>query len=195
MTRFIIITVLPGATARLFDGARRLVGRIGSSRAALAYPPHVTLRTGVLVPDDMVDFFIDEFGDLLGHWAPFTVATEGIFCSTYLDGQVRKNIVGYRVRKDAALAALNQRLLAYVSWRASDRLAFEPHLTLAFDDLGAEGAQAVSRWREANPRVLPDRFQWTCDNVTLCRKIGDKWELFASWRAGVASTAPSTGAN
>jgi hypothetical protein len=60
--RFIIITVAPQPVASEIDRARRAVCAVGQSNAALAYPPHVTLRTGVRVPVDIVSAFLDEVG-------------------------------------------------------------------------------------------------------------------------------------
>jgi len=182
-TRFIIISVLTGETARRFDDARRQTCLIGSSQAALAYPPHLTLRTGVLLPDSMIDGFLEEFSAVVGLWTAFPVNTEGTFVSRYRDGALLKNLVGYKVRKDPPLAELNRRLLGYEKWRASDRLHFEPHLTLAFDDLTDDGVRAIQQWWEKEPEVLPDGLQWSCDNIGLYRREQDAWIVFREWRA------------
>ena len=181
--RFIIVTVLPPEMAQRLDQARRRICGIGRSRAALAYPPHVTLRTGVLVPSEAVDTFLMEFGKTVGTWAPFPVATEGLLMTDYHDGEKLKHLVGYRVRKDPALSELNTRLLTYEKWRASDRLHFEPHLTLAFDDLDAEGFLQVRQWLDENPNELPADLLWSCDNVCLYRRQNDSWTLSKEWRA------------
>ncbi len=181
--RFIIITVLPDDVARRFDSARRLVCEVGRSRASLAYPPHVTLRTGALVPVEHVSAFLEGFSEALGAWDPFSVTTDGFLLSGYQDGEVRKYLAGYRVRKDPPIMSLNTRLLRFEKWRASNRLVFEPHLTLAFDDLTEEGMQRVRLWLDENPNGLPTGFQWSCDNVCLYRPQGDSWSLHAEWKA------------
>ena len=189
--RFIIITVLPKEVARRFDQTRRSVCEIGGSRAALAYPPHVTLRTGALVPGESVDAFLTEFGETIGVWDPFPMATEGLLVTDYRDGERLKYLVGYRVRKDPELVSLNERLLRYENWRASNRLHFEPHLTLAFDDLTEEGMQKVRLWLDGNRNELPVRLQWSCDNVGLYQRHGDFWTLHREWRARFSSQAIS----
>jgi 2'-5' RNA ligase len=183
--RFIIITVLPKEVARRFDEARRSVCEIGGSQAALAYPPHVTLRTGALVPGESVDAFLTEFGETVGRWDPFPMATEGLLVTDYRDGERRKYLVGYQIRKDPELVILNERLLRYEKWRASNRLHFEPHLTLAFDDLTEEGIQRVRLWLDENPSELPVGLQWSCDNVSLYKRHGDRWTLHREWRARI----------
>jgi len=181
--RFIIITVLPDDVARGFDHARRLACEVGRSRASLAYPPHVTLRTGALVPVEHVSAFIQELDETLGAWDSFPVTADGFVFSQYEDGEERKYLAGYRVRKDPSLTSLNARLLRLEKWRASNRLLFEPHLTLAFDDLDRKGFQDVQRWLEANPGALPSSFSWLCENVCLYTRTGDQWTLYREWRS------------
>jgi 2'-5' RNA ligase len=180
--RFIIISTPPGEVSRQIDDARRTVNHVAGSRAALAYPPHVTLRTGALVPGPLVPKFIDAFNAVIGRWSPFPIRTDGLWRTSYMDRDREKYLVGYRVLKDAPLAELNQRLLRCTTWRASDRLHFEPHLTLAFDDLELDGYVKVTHWLDANPGALPEGFAWTCDNVGLYRREGDAWTAYKVWR-------------
>jgi 2'-5' RNA ligase len=180
--RFIIITIPPHDVAVQIDEARRLVCGIGGSEAALAYPPHVTLRTGALVPGPMISSFIEAFGAVVGRWEPFPIKTESLWRTSYRDREKEKYLVGYRIAKEPALRALNERLLRCSMWRASSRIHFEPHLTLAFDDLDFDGFERIGRWISANPDCLPKEFSWTCDNVGLFRREGDTWTAYKLWR-------------
>jgi 2'-5' RNA ligase len=184
--RFVIITALPKEAADRFDLARRNVCRIARSRAALAYPPHVTLRTGALVPRESLDSFLGEFGETVGAWDPFPVRTGRLVVTTYADGNAEKHLICYEIQKDAALMEMNARLLRYEKWRASNRLVFQPHLTLAFDDLTEDGAQSVRAWRDENPDALPAGFRWRCDNVGVYVRVGGLWTLHTEWRARVS---------
>lgn len=190
--RFIIISSLPREVAERFDQARRRIQAVVRSRAALAYPPHITLRTGLLVPLEQVGSCVEDFGRIVGTWSPFPVRTDGFLLTSYRDGQTLKHLIGYRVRKDAALAGLHERLLRYEPWRATDRLTFEPHLTLAFDDLDSEGYRKARRWFDEDPDALPGGFQWMCDNVGLFRREGAQWTLFRDWRQHGRDGARST---
>ena len=181
--RFIVITTTPSEISGRIEEARRLVSEIGGSRSALAYPPHVTLRTGALVPSDLVPSFLDAFGAVVGSWAPFPVRTDGLLRTSYRDREQEKFLVGYRVCKDRPLAQLNERLLRCSTWRASNRLHFEPHLTLAFDDLDRDGYSRINAWIEDNPGALPCGFEWTCDNVGLFYQEGTQWVPYKVWRA------------
>ena len=180
--RFIIITTPPPEVAQRIEAARRLISGIGGSRAALDYPPHVTLRTGALVPAPLVSTFIDAFEAVLGRWDPFPIRADGLWRTAYRDRGQEKYLVGYRIMKDPPLAALNARLLSYTTWRASNRLHFEPHLTLAFDDLDLDGFVRIEHWLDENPYNLPKGFTWACDNVGLFRREGDTWTPYKVWR-------------
>ncbi len=188
--RFIVITTPPHEVARAIDAARRLVCDVGRSSAALAYPPHVTLRTGARVPAELVADFLDSFGAVVGEWEPFLIRTEGFWRTAYMEGEIQKYLIGYRVAKDPPLAALNERLLRFATWRVSNRLHFEPHVTLAFDDLDLDGFNFVERWREQNPGALPAGFSWTCDNVGLYRREGDVWTAYKVWHARGGEVSP-----
>jgi 2'-5' RNA ligase len=180
--RFIVITTPPCDVVARIDEVRRRVNEIGGSRAALAYPPHVTLRTGALVPAPLVSKFLDSFDAVVGRWSPFAIRTDGVWQTSYRDRDQEKFLVGYRIVKDPPLAQLNERLLRCTTWRASDRLHFEPHLTLAFDDLDRDGFRRVADWLRENPAELPSGFEWTCDNVGLYRREGEEWAAYKVWR-------------
>jgi 2'-5' RNA ligase len=180
--RFIIVTAAPPDVAGRIDEARRRVAEIGGCRSALAYPPHVTLRTGALVPAPLVSSFLDAFGTVVGRWTPFPIRTDGLLQTSYRDRDQEKYLVGYRVLKDAPLAELNERLLRCSAWRASSRLHFEPHLTLAFDDLDREGYRRTSDWIQENSGALPGSFTWICDNVGLYRREESVWTAYKVWR-------------
>ena len=77
--RFIIITVPPPALSVLLESARAAAASLTRTCAALAYPPHVTLRTGALVPEESVESFAAGLRESLGAWRPFTINARGFF--------------------------------------------------------------------------------------------------------------------
>jgi len=189
--RFIIITVPPTDVSARIDAARRAVAALTGSVSALAYPPHVTLRTGVRVPAAALPQFLDDFKRVVGEWRPFPVSTDGFLRTTYESESAVQWLIGYRIRKDEALSALNRRLLSYVPFRVSDRLDFRPHLTLAFEDLTMEAFFRAGRYMEKRPPEIPETFQWECDNVGLYRLEDGLWTPYVVFRQepGKASAA------
>jgi 2'-5' RNA ligase len=174
--RLIIITVPPPAVQAELAGLRAICSGVSQSHAAAAYPPHVTLRTGVIVPKDELEFFLDEFGGLLGGVGPFEIRTGEILFRTIPRDHGVVPIVALEIEPSAALVSLNARLLQYQPYRASDRTAFWPHLTLAFQDLSPEGRLRLEQYLAAGEELRSRRFAWHCDNVALYRQHGRRWQ-------------------
>jgi 2'-5' RNA ligase len=104
--------------------------------------------------------------------------TEGIYCSKYEQGNGPQPIIGYRIKKEKPLLALNKKLLSYRKYRKSNRTRFEPHLTIAYKDLTFEGCDKILH-HIANRRELQESaFSWICDHAGLyVEKIG-RWEPY-----------------
>jgi len=181
--RFVITTVLNGCAGEMVEAARREATRLSGSRAALAWPPHVTLRTGAVVPAPRVDEFVEEMGQALGAWRPFRLATTGIAHERYgaEDGSMH-NLVAWSVVLDAPLHDLHRRLLSCSRWQRRPQPTFAPHLTLAFDDLDDAGAARLMAEVEWRADLFPTRLAWSCDNVCLHRWEGDRWIEHHAWR-------------
>jgi len=174
--RLIIITVPPDDLCAEIDAFRREIAPIGDSYEALTYPPHITLRTGAIVPVEALEDYGERLERHLADRRPFPIATASLEQSSYTaDGQIR-HFVGYGIRRSEELLALNRRLLRFRDWIKSDRTDFHPHLTAAFHDLDGAGATRVDRWIKANPERVPAGFAWTCDNVGLWRRGNERWE-------------------
>lgn len=176
--RLILITVPPEEVCAEIDLFRREVSRIGDCREALTYPPHITMRTGALVPPDALGDYGERLRHDLAGTRPFPVETISLEQSSYTADGALRFFVGYGIRLSEELRALNQRLLEFRDWIKSDRTDFQPHLTVAFHDLDEAGAGRVARWIAANPDRVPSGFRWTCDNLGLWRRGDEAWEPF-----------------
>lgn len=174
--RLIIITVPPLAVQEELCLLRASCSGVSFSHAAAAYPPHVTLRTGVIVPQLGMRAFLDEFGLLLAEIKPFEIRTGEIVTRTMLRDAGEVPIVALEIEPNAALLSLNARLLEYETYRASDRTLFWPHLTLAFQDLSPDGLRNLERYLAAREDIRSRHFGWTCDNVSLYRQRGSHWQ-------------------
>jgi 2'-5' RNA ligase len=174
--RLIIITVPPTAVQAELSLLRANCSGVSSSHAAAAYPPHVTLRTGVIVPPRGMSAFLAEFGRLLEEIEPFELRTGEIVFRTILRDSGEVPIVALEIEPSAALLSLNARLLGYKTYRANDRTGFWPHLTLAFQDLSPAGLRNLERYLAAREDLRSLRLTWTCDNVSLYRQRGRRWQ-------------------
>lgn len=180
--RFIIITVPPDDVAGEINTFRRRVSEVGNAREALKYPPHVTMRTGALVPRGEVDSFTDRFVRHLTGIQPFRMETNTLHQGIYASEDETRNFVGYGIDPSPELTSLHGRLLELVEYRKNAHRNSNPHLTIAFHDLSVDGAARVARWIEDNSDSVPAGFSWTCGNVGLYRLLDGRWELFREAR-------------
>lgn len=175
--RLTIVTIPPAPLCGRLTGLRSLAAGLTGSRAALLHPPHLTLRTGALVPEKMIGSFVRELRQALGPWRPFTLRAQGLFHTTYPDeaGSLR-HLVAWRILPDPPLVDMHVRLLTCTRWQRRPQPPFEPHLTLAYEDLAADAAESLLQAAAAQPALYVPEFSWPCANVTLCRFAADRWE-------------------
>lgn len=177
--RFIIITVPPPDTSMRLENARAAAASFSRSCAALAYPPHVTLRTGAVVPEQSIAAFAEGLQESLGAWRPFIIRMRGLFQASWQSGDGEElHMVAWRIERDAPLLDLHERLSAFTPFRRRAQPAFEPHLTLAFEDITATGARDLLRHAQGDPGTFPPDLAWPCNNIGLYRREGVRWEPF-----------------
>lgn len=178
LIRFIIITVPPAEVTEQIDRFRHAIAEIGDTWEALAYPPHVTLRTGALVPPEHAEQFADRLVQHLSQVRSFPIETAALQQTTYhSDGDLR-HFVGYEIDRSDSLMRLHRRLLEQRRWIKGEQREFRPHLSVAYHDLDAAGASRVQRWIDANRQRVPAGFRWMCDNVALYTRGAGNWEPY-----------------
>jgi 2'-5' RNA ligase len=170
--RFIIITTLPEDISSEIENLRKKLSRVTGSCQALTYPPHITLRTGVVVPADEILYFIKEFGEIIKDVSSFNVETDGLKYTNYLSNGKLKNLIIYKIMHNPELCALNLNLLIYEKYKKSNNNNFKPHLTLAFDDLSRDGFNDGCSFLDRE-EIL--NYKWTCDNISLFQFRENKW--------------------
>ena len=172
--RFVIITLPPQIIRDRIDALRRPLNEEIGAQEALRYPPHLTLRTGLVCPDDRAAGVVEAF---LAHASALNavkVRTEGLFYTTYGDPGAERGIVGWTVGSTGPLLALHRGLLAFTDWAKGPQGAFRPHLTLAFDDLGADEVEQLRQRISTLDPPVPN-FSWTIDNVALYHEVDSRW--------------------
>jgi 2'-5' RNA ligase len=175
--RLIIITVPPTDVAERIQATRVPVCQQYNALWSLNYPPHVTLRTGVRVPEERMDEFLDEFGVLLEGWSAFPIRTDGVSYSTMEYEGERKFFIYHPVIKDESLATFNRRLLSYTPYRKNEKTHFHPHVTLLWDTLEKQEQEEVIALAE-QAEHFEHSYEWTCDNVSLYVQDGSQWIPF-----------------
>jgi len=187
--RFIIITLPSGENFEILQKAIQKISETGNTYTAMSYPPHMTLRTGAVVPLDEIDGFIEEFGRVVGCWRPFPVETDGLIClETGLASGKTSCFLHYRIKENRALCDLHLRLMEYRRYVKSGKRDFYPHISLGYDDFEIEGYLKVQALMQREPDFFPENFSWLCDHVALFHKPENKWEPFHIYRGcGVRS--------
>lgn len=145
---------------------------------ALTYPPHITLRTGAIVPEDRVESYTDAFVAHAEAHRAVDVVAGALVQDTYFSDGKKRHFVGFSIEPSPGLRSLNRHLLALRQFAKSNRQDFHPHLTIAFHDMDAEGAERVAAWLEANPTRVPTGLRWVCDNVGLYNLVEGRWRPF-----------------
>ncbi|MBU2512778.1 2'-5' RNA ligase family protein [bacterium] len=174
-TQFIIITVPKGIVFRKFSSMINLVEHVGETYTAASYPPHVTLRTGAIVPIKEIDSFISKFEHHICDWNSFDMETDGIINEEYTKHGEQKFFIYYHIRENCALNQLNRHLLEFTPFIKSQKKTFCPHLSLAYKDLSQRGYEKIRDLIASKSQLFPEKIKWRCDNVSLFYWKNFKW--------------------
>ena len=170
--RLIIISVPPGNTAASIRRCMERFAAVGGCRRALEYPPHVTLRTGALVPQRELPDYVEGFRRHLADQEPVEITTSDFVHAVYSDDQgVSRHFFGYNVVLTPQLRALYDHLCDYRDYMKSEPGDFWPHLSIAYHDIDSAGAERIESLLEENPDAVPGGFRWRCGRVGLYRRI------------------------
>ena len=138
--RFVIISVVPNRIAYKIKNLSQELSGLSGSKNALLYPPHITIRTGAIVPIDNIDAFVlafrkdvDKFNAKVIYQEPLTISE--IDFINYTDEGQQKHLIAYRVRKTEWLVELNKTLDESNEYKKTMYKTFHPHISLAYGDL------------------------------------------------------------
>jgi len=178
-TRFIIITVPPPSISGKLEKLIADCSIIGDSYEAISYPPHITLRTGALVPEKDIRVFVDGFQRHCASLSRVKITTSGVYFDTYLQDSIKKYFIGYHILKTERLIDIHRELMTYDPFiKKNKQNEFTPHLSLAYHDLGEASFIRLKDYITANPDTYGDDYSWDMENVSLYVKKGEKWEPF-----------------
>jgi len=177
--RLIVISCPPEPQALAIDALRRKIGARVDAAEALRYPPHITLRTGLVCPDDQAEGVARDFLARAAEHAPFTVSAESVIAADYLDsGGARRGLLAYRMAPSPELLALHQHLLTYTAWQKGPQGPFEPHLSLCYQDVTPDDVRPLAQEFDDDIRRLCP--VWLLDRVELYRQADAGWVPFTS---------------
>ncbi len=169
--RFVIIHALAEGSAPSLETARAEAHALTGSVKALRYPPHVTLRTGIICPDEVAEAVAQDFLTHAALAQPARAWTAGLRHEVYSPGH---GLVAMKVKSDGSLEALHRHLLQFKAWIKGPQNSFHPHLTIAFDDLDEAWTRTLTKHFSSAARKPAD-FSFTVDSVALYRETPERW--------------------
>jgi 2'-5' RNA ligase len=170
----VIITLPPDELRRQLETFRRPWNERFFAREALRYPAHITLRTGLVCPDDLAGEVAQAFLEHASHTSPAEVATDGLFYTTY--GDPLRGMVGWHVPVTAGLQRLHRHLLAFTSWQKGPQTTFEPHISLAYHDITPT---QLAELRTSLDAAEVPAAAWIVDHVALYHETPTGWVEWA----------------
>lgn len=170
--RFVILGLPPREVQEEIEAFRGPLNRLVGSREALRYPPHITLRTGLVCPDDGAQEVSAAFLSHASRGVLTEVSTGGLFFTTYGPAEDPKAMVGWAVARSPGLMDLHGHLLGFSPWQKGPQGEFQPHLTVAFHDLTPPGLEVLRSTLAGRP--VPE-FRWTLDRVALFHERPEGW--------------------
>ena len=170
-TRYVIISLPPPELEAKLETFRRPLCKRYKAPAVLAYPPHITLRTGAFVPEGCEAEFFAGIEKAVRGTRPFEVQTCGVWFGTHQE----KPIVALDIEPVPELMGLHKKLLTFSKWQKRGQPCFRPHISLLFGDLSPAAFQRAKKERQANPQAFEFSCRFILDHVGLYRFDARQW--------------------
>ncbi len=174
-TRLIIITVAQPEVAKQIQNLRSPLCHRYSAPWALRYPPHITLRTGLIVPNNKLDEVFQTFTHIVDATQPFTIQTQTTAYSQMKYEDEEHFFIYQPVQETPALMSLNQQLLTYRDYRKSDKMTFYPHLTLFWGDIPKNEEAMLRIAIDCKKNGFSKTFSWQCNTFAFYQEKEDGW--------------------
>jgi len=176
--RYIVLSVPPEPLAQAIRHIQEILSHSTGSKEALRYPPHVTLRTGMVCPDEEAGAAVQAFLKHAGALKAAEIACMDPLASSYRDaGGIERGFLGFDVSLSESLLSLHRQLLAFEPWKKGPQGGYDPHLSLCYHDLSPDAARvALESYRTALEGLRP---AWRADAVELWEPSGESWTLSA----------------
>jgi 2'-5' RNA ligase len=180
MKNLIVISLPPEPMLQEFDALSQELSELTGAKVALTYPPHVTLRTGFLVPEEDLSVWKDSFTHHLSSISPAKIQLKGLINHQYTDREtgLEHYFCGFDVSLTAELQSFHKQLLSYIPYRKRQQTNYQPHLSLAYKDLNREGSEKIAQWLRDHPNVGAESRSWLADRISVYHECEGKWIVF-----------------
>lgn len=172
MKRFIIISHLSEQLSKLIVKEQKKLFNLTGSKEALLYPPHITLRTGALVPEDKIEHYLSSFQNNIIGINPFYIKSNSCIFDTYIFEGKKNYFIGYSIFPEAELISLHKRLWDFSEYAKPRKKDFNPHISLAYKDLSFEKfEEAKKNWQPSITQPL----EGLIDSISLYHFKNECW--------------------
>ena len=189
--RFVIISVLPEYQKKEINELSKELYDLSGSVTALLYPPHITLRTGAIVPIDKVNSYIIGFRNYIDKFLAKRIEKDLIKFDKldftfYYDNETKKNIIAYFIKMNPWLKELNKTLDEYNDFKKSKKKKkFNPHISLAYDDLSDDNLVKCKNHINSNKEKYYDFLSFKLSDISLFYQRDDGyWDEFYTINLG-----------
>jgi 2'-5' RNA ligase len=171
--QLLFIALLPPPAVNIaVNEIKQHFATIYQSRAALKYPPHITLQSPFYWQYDL----LSELTTILQQFAK-TITPISIVLHNFAAFEPR--VIYINVIKTPELLLVQNRLTSELKSslkivdRVSEKCSFIPHITVGFKDISkAYFFKALAEFQKQNLH-----FEFTADELTLLGYNGQKWEI------------------
>jgi 2'-5' RNA ligase len=177
MKNLIVISLPPEPMLQEFDALSQELSELTGAQEALTYPPHVTLRTGFLVPEEDLSVWKDSFTHHLSSISPAKIQLKGLINHQYTDRETGEErfFCGLDVSLTTELQSFHEQLLSYAPYRKRQQTSYQPHLSLAYKDLSREGSEKITQWLRDRPEVEKKERSWLADTISVYHQVDGLW--------------------
>jgi len=170
--RFVIISVLPEPLKSDMAAINQDFYDRTGSKTALLYPPHITMRTGAVVPVAEVDKYISGFKSTVETFRENYDENKTLKISDpdwidYSENGINKHLILYFVERTPWIINLNKTLLQYKDHIKSNKTDFHPHISLAYDDLDDADFEKLKDHINQNSQMFRKNISFTLPDISL----------------------------
>lgn len=175
-TRFIIIATFDKVITEEIENIRSALNLNYGCNWALKYPTHITLRTGIIIPENNIDRVIKEFGKIAENQKQININLLPAKCGYSKYEGENKFFVYFPVEKSHELLQLHKNLLAYKDFIKDKQKNYSPHVTLLWDNIADNHTREIKQYVSEKDYFQKQR-SIILNNVSFFYQHIDQWKL------------------
>ncbi len=173
--RLLIISTVPDKYLKRIDNIRKLLRNESNSKAALQFPPHITLAH-IRIPEGELESYLKKIETMSRGLEGCEVMVSGIDYHVYQERGKEKYTIRFAVEPNPQLVKVHQELKGLNDLNKSTLGGSRHHITLVFGDLTKEDYIHLQQYILEH-KELEKEFSYTCDNLSVLARNKGPWEI------------------